>query len=296
MPGAMNTLSRLIDLKNGVHKWWDDLPGDVFCKEPTRQSQIRRSDMHLHLEYCLVRMFTGRPFILPRFRSRNNTGSGVIRSPSTDSSTADSRSILASDCVAAALAVVDTCKVLKETIGLARASYTEFSACRAALLVIIAQCLQERTDRLRQYLGDGLAMIKVMSAGGESARSEASLIEVFERAISRLYPVNYSVDSESVSDYTRFKQWETLWRGNSPNEPQPRPNLGPAMAPASTNLREEAAGSTRLEAVQQATSSVAIDWNFPPLPQDLDEFSSMFGQRDNGESNPIGSYFYNMFT
>lgn len=290
---AMNTLSRLIDLRNDVHKWWDNLSGDVFCKEPTPQSQIRRSDMHLHLEYCLLRMFTGRPFILPRFRSRNNTGSGFIRSPSTGSGTADSRSILASDCVAAALTVVDICKILKETIGLARASYTEFSACRAALLVIIAQCLQERTDRLRQYLGDGLAMIKVMSAGGESARSEASLIEVFERAISRLYAVNDSVDSANVSDYTRFKQWETLWRGKSPNE---RTNLGPAMAPPSPSLRDEAADSTRLEAAQQATSSVAIDWNFPPLPQDLDEFSSMFGQGVNGESSLRGSNLYNMFT
>ncbi|SPN99868.1 related to C6 transcription factor (PrnA) [Cephalotrichum gorgonifer] len=223
--GAIDTLGRLVDLKNAVHGWWHSLPHDAFCKDPAPHSCVDRAGMHLKLEFCLVRMFTGRPFISPQAHPRNSSSSSSSSGSSSSLAdrAADSRSILVSDCVAAALAVIDACKVLRGSVGLARASYTEFSACRAAVLVIVTQCLQERTEALRQSLRDGVAMIKIMSAGGESARSEASLIEVFERAILRLYAAA-GVGSSAESDYARFKQWEMLWKISG--SPGPGANAG----------------------------------------------------------------------
>lgn len=264
--GTIDTLSRLVELKNEVHRWWDNLPADTFCKDPNPLSTVRRSDAHLKLEFCLVRMFTGRPFITPHPRPRANTS--TPSSPNSPEPRTDYRSILIADCVDAALSIIDTCKLLRSTIGLARASYTEFSACRAALLVIVTQCLGERTERSREALREGVAMIKVMSAGGESARSEASLIEVFERAITRLDAAaatgeGNGGDGSGESEYARFKQWEMLWKqsisgSGGPVTPMPGIRGGPGL--------ERTAG--------QAASPA--DWGLGSFPQALGEFS-MFG-------------------
>lgn len=256
-----------MELKNEVHRWWDDLPTDTFCKDPTPHSTVRRSDAHLKLEFCLVRMFTGRPFITPHLRPR--TSSSTPSSSSTPEPRTDSRSILIADCVDAALSIIDTCKLLRSTIGLARASYTEFSACRAALLVIVTQCLRERTERLREALREGVAMIKVMSAGGESARSEASLIEVFERAVARL-DAAAAADGEGrgegggrESEYARFKQWEMLWK-------QSTPSIGGPVTPMPGVWGGLALGRPAGHAASPT------DWSLGSFPQALDEFS-MFG-------------------
>lgn len=209
-------------------------------------------------------MFTGRPFITPQLRPRTN--SSTPSSSNSPEPRTDSRSSLVSDCVEAALSIIDTCKLLRSTIGLARASYTEFSACRAALLVIVTQCLRERTERLREALREGVAMIKVMSAGGESARSEASLIEVFERAVARL-DAAAAADGEGggadggsgESEYARFKQWEILWKQSAPGlagpvTPMPGTWGGPGLG----------------RPVGQAASPT--DWSLGSFPQALDEF------------------------
>ena len=128
------------------------------------------------------------------------------------------RSTLVTDCVEAALEIVDLCRLLRDETGLARASFTEFSSCRAALLVILAQSLTKRTERLRASLEQGMGLIRIMSNGVGSARTAVSMIEALERAICRLEawsgtrtaenPVGGSADS----GYERFKNWEMLWK------------------------------------------------------------------------------------
>ena len=297
--GAFDTLSRLVDLKNELHRWWNNLPDSVARKDPTTPGSFSRPGLHLKLEHCLVRMFIGRPFIFLGIPSRSNASSSS--SPADAPAAAqtrvgssprkmDARSMLVADCVDAALAVIDTCKVIRNSIGLARGSYIEFSSCRAALLVIITQCLQGKTDRLRSSLKDGVSMIKVMSSGGESAKSEASLIEVFERAIARLDDPEDS-PTGAESDYARFKKWEMLWKNDSPSTSnndganlalRSQPDTPGPMPPPLTNLAGPWTDPTGfgMTGMTPAPSTAldTMDWNFAAFPNTMDEFSSMFGQ------------------
>lgn len=128
-----------------------------------------------------------------------------------------SRTTLITDCVEAALEIIDLCRLLRDETGLARASFTEFSSCRAALLVILAQGLTKRTERLGAALEQGISLIKIMSMGVGSARSAVSVIEALERAIRRLElwsesHQSLSNGSSAESAYDRFKSWEMLWK------------------------------------------------------------------------------------
>ena len=136
-------------------------------------------------------------------------------------------------------------------------------------------------------------MIKVMSAGGESARSEASLIEVFERAIARLDATDTTANPTAESDYARFKQWEMLWRHNSPAEHQPDSSAGP-VAPPSLNTWGGSVNFGRPAAIQATTPLSAMNWNFHALPHGLEEFSSMFGPGFSpGDGSLAGPFFNN---
>ncbi|RGP69640.1 hypothetical protein FLONG3_7717 [Fusarium longipes] len=284
--GMNEGLQRVIDMKEELRKWWDALPETAYHDEVNPQNPISRADTHLKLEYCLLRMYAGRPFILPRevVRGNGSTSSSPADSNSQRPNTphkSNPRSILVADCVEAALTIIDTCHLLQSTIGLARASYTEFSSCRAALLVIITQCLQRKTDRLRDALRTGMAMIKEMSAGGESARSEASLIEVFERAISRL---DATLDSSGrETDYSRFKKWELLWKNDAPIQdfaPEESPeNSMPLPQNPNTFWRGSIGTTARpgMPAMHAASPFVGMDTNFQSVPQVMDEFSTLFG-------------------
>ncbi|KAH6662878.1 PrnA protein [Verticillium dahliae] len=200
-------LARLVDIKDELQSWWRSLPSGPFCKDADRDptAPVSRAAIHLRLEYCHVRMYAGRLFITPRGPLAINASPGsstATDAPGTAGSgsaahrnsgpsrNAQRRAALVADCVDAALDIVDTCRLLRGTIGLARASYTEFSALRVGLLVLLTQCLEHRganrTERLRAALGDGMAMLKDMSTWGASARFDASLIEAFEHAIARL--------------------------------------------------------------------------------------------------------------
>ncbi|KXG49500.1 uncharacterized protein PGRI_070810 [Penicillium griseofulvum] len=99
-------------------------------------------------------------------------------------------------------------------VGLCRASYNEFGACRAAILVILAESLNSgRSQRLQDGLHRGMGLIRQM-VGGSSSQSEISYLESIEAAISQLLavPEEDSVlqsrsDQSSISAYSKFKDW-----------------------------------------------------------------------------------------
>lgn len=295
-------LAKLVEIKAKFLRWWESLPDDICQKDATIHSSVSRPNMHLKLEYCLVRMFAGRSFIFPKESTRSNAD--VSASPadsahrSSTSGRSNPRSILVADCVDAALTIIDTCHLLRNTVGLARASYTEFSACRAALLVIITQCLQKKTDRLRNSLRYGMGMIKEMATGGESARAEASLIEAFERAIARLDATEDSTGATPETDYARFKQWEELWKTDSSLQEGGNSSLSASMPlpPQPINFLQGFTNTGRngTGPVQSAAPTFGADGALYGLPQPADEFASLleygFRQDYNALNRGMGNF------
>ncbi|KAH8660299.1 fungal-specific transcription factor domain-containing protein [Xylariales sp. PMI_506] len=249
---GVEPLAKLVDLSIKLQSWWEQWTSAAPQENIDHSSgAISRPDMHLKLEYCLVRMFTGRPFLFPGSLGKDNrsnaspnsnNNSPPCPSPNTNDGM-NARVFLATSCVEAALSVIETCLAIRGSIGLARPSYTEFSACRAALLVIIAQCLQEKTARLQDALQHGMSMIREMATGGKSARSEAALIEALERAIARLDgPYEGAQITDDKADYANFKKWEMLWQSATPQQSTSRSLSGNYAVPPLSQLTPSSHG------------------------------------------------------
>ena len=192
-----------------------------------------RSSMHVRLEYCLIRMFVGRPFLLSRRSALSSSspsssasvdqdhlsgttsrGDGVPPKKSTNAT------MMVQECIQAANEAINICQTIRNSpAGLSQASYIEYSACRASLLVLIAYSIHFRTDESHDILSTGLSMIKELAATGESARSEVMLIESFERALKRLSffteatALEAALENEkSNMDYEGFRKWGSSWQ------------------------------------------------------------------------------------
>lgn len=222
-------LNRLVAMKDDLRSWWEALPTGPAGQKVSPQSPHFRPNTHLQLEYCLLRMFAGRPFLLtlmtadasPPSMTESHGTPLAARSPTskvpptTNAKSGSRTSILVDDCAQAAKEAIDICVYLRSTgAGLARASYVEYSSCRASLLVLIAYCIQNQTDEFYETLGKGLDIIREMSTVGESAKSEVFLIESLEQALKRLHffrekanPKKHREPLNPVSSYENFRQW-----------------------------------------------------------------------------------------
>jgi hypothetical protein len=164
----------------------------------------------------------GRPFIFFTDAKSPSPRSDVGAAPSYSTSQcppqrANTRATLVADAESAALHIIELCGLLNVHYGLARASYTEFSSCRAALLVILAQSLNEQSEALRSALANGMKLIKRMAVSIDSVKSEVSVIEALETAIKRLYMGNGMQNrgngKQKESGYEKFRNWAVLWKG-----------------------------------------------------------------------------------
>ncbi|KAJ6110258.1 hypothetical protein N7486_002493 [Penicillium sp. IBT 16267x] len=253
-------IKSLLTRKLALQNWWNSLPEEVV-REGTRSPMHVRSIMHLRLEYCLVRMFMGRPFLLKRETSNTmGTSPHFESSPSENHTAIDSgnqklscsRRDLIEDCIEAATEALGICQDIRDNgAGLARASYIEYSSCRTSLLVLIAYSIQSFSEQFRKLLYTGLNMIREMSVAGESARFEVALIETLERALARLHTgAQQSQQSEimtqpdmAVSDYEMFKHWGAKLRdgatieapGNVTNDPAHHVGAPPTSGQLCTN-------------------------------------------------------------
>jgi len=153
----------------------------------------------------------GRPFIF--IDDKRGSDSDAMSTADPDSGRSR-RSVLVDDCVSSALDILNTLQSLSDHIGLCRASYNEFGACRAALLVILAESLNSgKSQRLQDGLHRGMGLIRQM-IGGSSTESEISYIESIEAAISQLLasPEDDIVSQPNpgqspTSAYSKFKDW-----------------------------------------------------------------------------------------
>ncbi|XWX02263.1 hypothetical protein V2A60_010298 [Cordyceps javanica] len=275
-PEKSDCVKKLAQLQCELVEWWEGHGDTAFCNSEQPRPGAFRPKMHMRLEYCMVRMFLGRIFILPQ---DGPLDSGNRSTPSSDMTSRSPRSTLVRDCVEAALSVVDACRIIARSVGLARASYTEFSSCRAALLVITTQCLTQNTDRFRQALRDGVVMLKDMSSGSQSWHSEASLIEAFERAIASMKKTRHTETADSgESDYAKFKKWEQTVQMH-PSAPG---SAGSAMASDTATPLAAGQGWRPAEAawrednmlMPSCTPFFGVDGNFASFPESLDELPS----------------------
>lgn len=210
-----------------LHAWWSTLSPDV--QNPTPSSPNFRSNAHLKLCLYLNDIFVGRPFIFSQSttgitpeattsspeqtrRPNDNPANPARKSPSPAGQSIPerprNRAALVDRAVEAAINTIALLRTLHETTGLARSSYTEFSACRAALLVMLAQSVvqgssstsssgaartgpqqkPQQQQRLAAAVEMGMRLIRRMAAGNNvSTQSEASIIEALETAVRRLH-------------------------------------------------------------------------------------------------------------
>lgn len=185
-----------------VKQWWDSLPTAVECRDLNARGPLFRQNSHLKLCYLLIYIYMGRPFIF-----------NADKESPFDTTDKGRRSELADDCVQSALDILETLQSLADNIGLCRASYNEFSSCRAALLVILAESLNSgKSKRLQEALRQGMTLIRQM-IGGTASESEISYIESIEAAIRHLSssdegPRKAGTEEESsASAYAKFKTW-----------------------------------------------------------------------------------------
>ncbi|KAF5671993.1 hypothetical protein FHETE_3865 [Fusarium heterosporum] len=258
----VTVVSSLVGIKNGLTAWWQSLPPDTIDANAQPKTAQFRSAMHLRLDYCLVRMFVGRPFLLKKETQDAGTSPSVPEnSPEAGERSASnpmsSREELIGDCIKAATEALDICQQLRSSgVGLARASYPEYSACRASLLVLIAYSIRNFSGQFHKSLCEGLDMIRELSAAGESARSEVALIESLERALARLHagPPPHDEGSHSHgqpgSEYEAFRRWVANLAGKNVHD-------------ATTSAASDAPGS-------QAEIDAVSDW-----PLNLDALSNM---------------------
>lgn len=193
-----------MQLKTKIGQWWNSLPTNHDCRDITPQGPLFRQNCHLKLCYLLIYIYMGRPFI---FNSRNWYSEGEHNGNRLQ------QAELVEECVQSAFKILTTLQLLADNFGLCRASYTEFSSCRAALLVILAESLNSGiSSALHDGLNQGMALIRQM-IGGTSSQSEISYIESMELAIRQLFSNNESDDhgsntgQRSTSAYATFKDW-----------------------------------------------------------------------------------------
>lgn len=201
-------------MKHGLQDYWRSLPTTTYCKDLAPDRPLFRFNVHLTLTYHLVDVFIGRNFI---FATALQDKASSSTTPAA-SQWEDFRSSVVSSCVQSAIDIVDLCQMLEDEVGLARASYTEYTSCRAALLTILAQRIIERSVRLRKASEQGMQLLNRMALGVYSADSEKSQIHVMETAVRRLensgrpQTSDQARTSTASMDYEHFRNWAMLWR------------------------------------------------------------------------------------
>ncbi|KUM56852.1 hypothetical protein ACN42_g10348 [Penicillium freii] len=253
-------LRQLATTHDRLSAWWESLPTEIHCRHLAPAGANFRCNVHLEIYYRTTLIYMGRPFII----SQATSGSFNLDSGATIHEVPDIVNTLRQDSLQAALRVIELCRLLQNSVGLARVSYTEFNGCRVALLALIAHSINEPTSRISSVLTQGMGLIRQICPGLESARSEVAVIEALERARQRLHS-HTAADQSGVTDHTtgydQFQEWAKLWRGDP---------LDGSDVLVSTNLD--------MPSEQRSPNSVpSFDGFFSSFPNELGEFAAIPG-------------------
>lgn len=172
-------------------KWWQSLSDiSILSASPSRAM------LHVHLCYHLNVVFLGRPFVFTHAKRHSvSFQPAPHRGLETANGMQSKSRTLARAAVQSAQAIVDLCQTLQNSLGLARASYAEFSSCRAAIMTLLAHKLDTFTADdnnqashapINESLAQGMALIRLMASANVSAQSEVSVLASLDDAINRL--------------------------------------------------------------------------------------------------------------
>jgi hypothetical protein len=274
----------LLSIREKLIKWRENIPEIHQTWGLEINTRRLRNDIHLRLYYWNTRLALGRPFLLLAPTTEAPNGASETRHfPRRES--------LVQDSIDGALEIISLCHMLRGSVGLARASYvTEFTSCRTAMLVLLAQCIVRRTPKVQEALSRGLEIIKVMSFGSSLARSEARVIEVLQRAVIHLEGVTeqgrqdaHDPKIHDRSDYDAFKTWSRLWKSYS-GLTQTRPFIPPEDN--SVNIGDEMqaipspAAINFVESIGQHdpfSSHSRVDMLYDSFPLELSQFDVIPG-------------------
>ncbi|KIV85959.1 hypothetical protein PV11_01607 [Exophiala sideris] len=269
-----SSLDSIWRLKQDLHCYWQSLPSGTRCRDLTPHRQLFRLNTHLALTYHLAHIFIGRTFIFS-FPQGSATVTPTSTQEQTRHSSSELRDDLVNGSIQSALSVVDLCQTLKNEGLLARASYTEFTTCWAALLVILAQRMHEPSARLRMASEQGLKLIKSMSLGIYGASAEKMAIEAMETALRRLdegatthQQGNPIRGNPVASSYDQFRSWAMLWKNESGDVMHPSPSNVP-VPPTELPVSLDAADFANLEPLQD----LGWDMYSPSFPFEFGDFN-----------------------
>ncbi|KAF9894806.1 hypothetical protein FE257_004427 [Aspergillus nanangensis] len=251
-------LHQLRTMRQELRTWWDSLPTAIHCHDLSPEGLFFRQNVHLELNFATGTIYMGRPFIF-----LEKTPHSSKEADTKAENRVELVHTLSEDCAQAAVRIIDLCQLLQDSVGLARVSYTEFSSCRAALLALIAHRLTQSSERTCNALTRGMTLIRQMSVGLESARSEVAVIEALERARQQLdrRSEEGALAVPSDSGYDQFQTWAKLWR------------LGPLGSDPLLTLDD-------VETPENPGSLPSFDGFFSSFPQELNAFAAIPGTDD----------------
>ncbi len=208
-------LQSIVELKQRLQRYWKSTSENIFCRDLDPSKPLFRFNIHLALTYHLIYIFIGRSFIFTG--GSHSMEAGPV--DSTESSWNRAVEELVKECIQSAREVIDLCQLLRDQIGLAKSSYTEFTSCCTALLALLAYRISSRATGLQGPCSQGLHLLKAMSAGIFSNKAERLALESLEAAIQKLdrksNPI--STPDSTRSAYQQFRDW-ALGRGEMPGD------------------------------------------------------------------------------
>lgn len=191
---------RLWQTYDDLRLWWSAHPLGIGYS-----GVLDRPTLHLQLSFHLNVVFIGRSFV---FSTRTTSP----QCAADNHSTANSSTHLLQHAIDSAHQIIDICREADSTIGLARASYVEFSSCRAAVLLLLAHRLNQENAAEREKVAVGIQLMRNMTWTNISAKSETSVIVAIDEAIKRsntATDASQDAAQSAQSPYASFLQWAT---------------------------------------------------------------------------------------
>ena len=237
-PQRALSFADLFDSYQQHQKWWQSL-SDVA----TLSDSPSRAMSHVHLCYHLNVVFLGRSFVFTQPK-RHSASSQVVahRRYETTNGLQSKSQTLAGAAIQSARAIVGLCQTLHSSLGLARASYTEFSSCRAAIMTLLAHNLdtitadsgvQSTHAPVNESLAQGMALIRLMASANVSAQSEVSVLASLDDAIKQLASKRSSDNSTRAEAPSEMRPYDNLasWALGLRNQASglPNPQLSPSQ-------------------------------------------------------------------